>query len=80
MRSGTIPSRRAPSDLTMHDSGRLASRVLAAGASGRVLNEVRILANHPRLCAYFASQIETFDPDIILISTDDPAHPLLEVV
>jgi glycosyltransferase involved in cell wall biosynthesis len=41
--------------------------------------EVRILTRHPNLRAYFAGQMEAFDPEIILTSTDDSAHLMLEV-
>jgi glycosyltransferase involved in cell wall biosynthesis len=41
--------------------------------------DVRVLTRNPHLRAFFATQIEEFDPDIILASTDDPAHLLLEV-
>lgn len=43
---------------------------------GRV--EVRVVASHPHLRAYFARAIDEFDPDVILTSTDDPAQILLE--
>ena len=41
--------------------------------------DVRILSRDPRLRAYFASQIREFEPDVIVASTDDPAHLLLDV-
>jgi surfactin synthase thioesterase subunit/glycosyltransferase involved in cell wall biosynthesis len=40
--------------------------------------EVHTAANHPNLRAYFSSQIDAFQPDVILASTDDPAQVLLE--
>ncbi len=41
---------------------------------------VRVLTvtNRPSLRAYFAEQIESFAPEVILASTDDPAQLLLE--
>ncbi len=46
----------------------------------RVLNgvEVHTLLLEPRVRAYFTAQIESFDPDVILTSTDDPAHLMFE--
>jgi FkbM family methyltransferase len=41
--------------------------------------DVRILSRDPRLRAYFASEIREFDPDVIVASTDDPAHLLLDI-
>lgn len=41
--------------------------------------DVHTLTTNPRIRAYFAAQIDSFDPDIILSSTDDPAQLLLEV-
>ncbi len=41
--------------------------------------QLRVLTRSPHLRAYFAAQIQEFDPDVILSSTDDPAHVLLEV-
>jgi glycosyltransferase involved in cell wall biosynthesis len=40
--------------------------------------EVRILTRDPSLRAYFAAQVEIFDPEIIIASTDDSAHLMLE--
>ena len=40
--------------------------------------EVHAAANHPHLRGYFAAQIEEFNPDVVLASTDDPAQVLLE--
>jgi surfactin synthase thioesterase subunit/glycosyltransferase involved in cell wall biosynthesis len=40
--------------------------------------EAHVATNQPHLRAYLAAQIEAFDPDIILASTDDPAQFLLE--
>src|SRR5450432_368800 len=40
--------------------------------------EVHVVTN-ANLRAYFASQVEAFQPDVILASTDDPAQLLLEV-
>jgi len=41
--------------------------------------EVRVLTRDPHLRAFFSSQVNAFDPDVILASTDDPAHLMLEV-
>jgi glycosyltransferase involved in cell wall biosynthesis len=41
--------------------------------------EVRILARNPALRSYFAVEVRAFDPEIILASTDDPAHLMLAV-
>ena len=52
------------------------------GASLRMhLNgvEVCVLTRDPHLRAFFSSQVHAFDPDVILASTDDPAHLMLEV-
>jgi glycosyltransferase involved in cell wall biosynthesis len=40
--------------------------------------EVRILTRDPNLRAYFTAQMRAFSPDIILASTDDPAHLMLD--
>jgi surfactin synthase thioesterase subunit/glycosyltransferase involved in cell wall biosynthesis len=40
--------------------------------------EAHVVTSHPHLRAYFASQIEEFQPSVILASTDDPAQVLLE--
>ena len=41
--------------------------------------EVRVLTRDTCLRAYFASQVEAFEPQIILASTDDSAHLMLEI-
>lgn len=41
--------------------------------------DVRVLSRNPHLRAYFSAQIQEFDPDVILTSTDDPAHLLFDV-
>lgn len=41
--------------------------------------EVRILTRDPRLRSYFAAQVRAFDPEIIVASTDDPAHLMLGI-
>ncbi len=41
--------------------------------------EVRILTRDPNLRAYFAAQVRAFSPEIILGSTDDPAHLMLDI-
>jgi len=40
--------------------------------------EVRILTRDAGLRAFFAARVQAFDPEIILASTDDPAHLMLE--
>ena len=40
--------------------------------------EVHAVTNRPNLRGYFAEEISAFDPDVILLSTDDPAQLLLE--
>ena len=41
--------------------------------------DVRTLTLDPHLRAFFSDQIQEFDPHIILASTDDPAHLLLDI-
>lgn len=41
--------------------------------------EVRILTRNPAIRPYFAQQIQDFDPDTILTSTDDTAHLMFDV-
>jgi glycosyltransferase involved in cell wall biosynthesis len=41
--------------------------------------ELRVLTRSAHLRAYFAAQVQEVDPDVILASTDDPAHVLLDV-
>jgi len=41
--------------------------------------EVGVLTRDPNLRTYFAAQLRAFAPDIILASTDDPAHLMLEI-
>ena len=41
--------------------------------------EVRILTRAPSLRSYFAAQVRVFDPEIIVASTDDPAHLMLDI-
>jgi glycosyltransferase involved in cell wall biosynthesis len=40
--------------------------------------DVHVLTRNPHLRAFFAEQVREFDPDVILTSTDDPAHLLLD--
>lgn len=40
--------------------------------------EVRILTRSPNLRAYFAGQMRAFSPEIVVASTDDPAHLMLD--
>ena len=55
-------------------------RAAAGGSVEYNLNgvEVRILTRDSNLRAYFAGQIRLFDPEIILTSTDDSAHLMLD--
>jgi glycosyltransferase involved in cell wall biosynthesis len=63
----------------------LAARGIAVdGADGRagfLLNgvEARILTRTAGLRAFFAAEVQAFDPDVIIASTDDPAHLMLSV-
>ena len=41
--------------------------------------DLRTLTANPTLRAYFAEQIEQFDPDVIVTSTDDPAQLLFDL-
>lgn len=41
--------------------------------------DVRTLTRSSHLRAYFAAQIEEFDPDVIVTSTDDPAQLLFDI-
>ena len=41
--------------------------------------DVRILTRDPAIRPYFLGQIQEFKPDVILTSTDDPAHLMLDV-
>ncbi len=66
---------------------RLLEELAARGVAARVegagvrldLNgvAVRVLTRDPHLRAYFGQQLEAFDPDVVLTSTDDPAHVML---
>ncbi len=41
--------------------------------------DVRTLTLDSHLRAFFSNHIESFDPDVILVSTDDPAQLLLDI-
>jgi glycosyltransferase involved in cell wall biosynthesis len=41
--------------------------------------EVRILTRDPNLRAYFTAQMRAFEPEMVVASTDDPAHLMLEI-
>jgi surfactin synthase thioesterase subunit/glycosyltransferase involved in cell wall biosynthesis len=41
--------------------------------------EAHVVTSHPNLRAYVAQQIANFTPDLILVSTDDPAHLFVEI-
>ncbi len=72
---------KAQEDLVRELSAR-GVPVLSSGSGvvlfGRNGVEVHTVANHPNLRAYFAAQMESFSPEIIIASTDDPAQVLLE--
>ena len=62
----------------------LEARGVPATADGTAVSfrlngvQVRILTIEPHVRAWFAAQIAAFDPDVIVTSTDDPAHLMLE--
>jgi surfactin synthase thioesterase subunit/glycosyltransferase involved in cell wall biosynthesis len=64
---------------------QLAERGVAGAAENGVVRfelrgvDVHTLAENPRIRAYFATQVEEFDPEVILTSTDDPAQLLFEI-
>ncbi|MFN7994044.1 MAG: glycosyltransferase family 4 protein [Bryobacteraceae bacterium] len=65
----------------LHELNARSVRPESCGASVEFnLNgvEVCILARDGSLRAYFASHVQSYDPDIILTSTDDAAHLMLE--
>ena len=41
--------------------------------------ELRTLTGDPNLRAYFAGQLRAFAPEIVVASTDDPAHLMLDI-
>ena len=41
--------------------------------------DVRVLSQKPQLRGFFQSEIDDFDPDIIITSTDDPGHLLFDL-
>ncbi|MBI2690052.1 MAG: glycosyltransferase [Acidobacteria bacterium] len=57
------------------------AKEIEPGALRMELNgvDVRTLTRSPMWRAFFSQQIREFDPDVILTSTDDPAHLLLEL-
>ena len=62
----------------------LAERGIPAAAGAASLHfhlngvEVHVLTREPHVRPWFASEIASFNPDVILTSTDDPAHLMLE--
>jgi glycosyltransferase involved in cell wall biosynthesis len=60
---------------------QIAQQVHERGSVEFELNgvEVRILTGDPNPRAYFAAQVRAFSPEIIVASTDDPAHLMLEI-
>jgi FkbM family methyltransferase len=62
----------------------LAARSVAASVEGEAVCftrngvDVRVLTLDPQVRTWFAARIQAFDPDVILTSTDDPAHLMLE--
>ncbi len=67
-----------------HLLAELAARGVPATQDGAAVRftlngvEVHALSIEPHVRVWFASQIAAFDPDVILTSTDDPAHLMLE--
>ncbi len=59
----------------------IANTTLNVGAVEFELNgvEVRTLAGNPNMRAYLSSQVESFNPAVILTSTDDPAQLLFDI-
>lgn len=61
----------------------LASRSVQAVAERSALHfqlngvEIRVLTRDPHLRSFFTAEKKAFDPDVILASTDDPAHLML---
>lgn len=55
---------------------REGAKTVQAGVGGV---DVRILSGSPDIRGFFASEIAAFRPDVILTSTDDPAHLMLDV-
>ncbi len=72
---------KAQEDLVRELSAR-GIPVLSSGSGVLLMRlngvEVHTAANHPNLRAYFAAQLASFAPDIVIASTDDPAQVLLE--
>ena len=63
---------------------QLAARGVSTTVNGAVRFQlsgvdVRTLTGNPHFAAYFSKQLEEFDPDVILTSTDDPAQLLFEI-
>ncbi len=64
---------------------QLTERGIPFEATGEVIRferagvDVRTLTRSSHLRAYFAAQIEDFDPDVIVTSTDDPAQLLFDL-
>lgn len=54
---------------------------IADGAAHFALNgvDVHTLTGNPQMRSYLSGQIASFDPDVVLTSTDDPAQLLFEV-
>jgi glycosyltransferase involved in cell wall biosynthesis len=63
----------------------LAARNVAVAEAGNGVEfrlqgvEVKILTRSPGLRSHFAGQLRAFDPDVIVASTDDPAHLMLDI-
>ncbi len=72
---------KAQEDLVRQLSAR-GVPVLSSGSGVLLMRrngvEVHTAANHPNVRAYFAAQLASFSPDIVVASTDDPAQLLLE--
>lgn len=67
--------------LLEHLGQRAIAPAVTGGAVEFRLNgvEVRTLTENPHMRAYLSAQIEAFDPQVIITSTDDPAQLLFEV-
>lgn len=74
---GDAPHETMMAELAPHGATAVAgSRDICVRVGGV---EVRILTRDPAIRPYFAQQIQEFDPDIILTSTDDTAHLMFDV-
>ncbi len=63
----------AARDVAVEGGGEAAVRYRLGGV------DVRALTQNPQLRGFFQTQIDEFDPDIIITSTDDPGHLLFDL-